>query len=172
MIRRALRFGCFSVAGFGCGLVLALALPLAFGARPLTVLSGSMEPALGVGDVSVVKRISPLDARPGDVVTFRDPDGGGRLITHRVRTMRVRGGSVAFVTRGDANNASERWEVPAGGEISRLVYRVPELGRLLVWARASGLLPILFGGALAALLVLELIATWRPERPRDDAGTA
>ena len=171
MIRGALRFGCFTVAGFGAGIVLALALPLVFGARPLTVLSGSMQPALGVGDVSVVKRIAPLDARPGDVVTFRDP-GGGRLITHRVRAMHVRGDAVAFVTRGDANNVSERWELGPGGEISRLVYRVPELGRLLVWGRASGLLPILFGGALAALLVLELIATWRPERPRDDAGPA
>ena len=158
LARTALRFPVFAVAGFVLGIALALALPLLFDARPLTVLSGSMEPALGTGDVTVVQRIGPLEARPGDIVTFRDPANQNRLVTHRVRGMRVRGGSVAFVTRGDANNVSERWAVSTSGEISRVVYRIPELGRVLVLARTNSLPMLLFGLALAALLVLELMA--------------
>jgi signal peptidase len=175
VIRAALRFALFTVAGFAGGIALAFTLPLAFDARPLTVLSGSMEPALDTGDISVVKRIAPLDARPGDIVTFEDPDEPGRLITHRVRRMSARGGAVQFETRGDANNASERWQVAASGEISRVIYRIPELGRVLLVARTSSVLPFVLGAALLLLLALELVAIWRPDRSGrtgDDASPA
>ena len=163
VVRALLRFLALTVAGFAIGIALALAAPLAFDARPLVVLSGSMEPALGTGDVSVVRSIAPLDARPGDIVTFRDPDNAKRLITHRVRAMRVQGDAVVFRTRGDANNVSEHWRVPASGEIGRVIYRIPELGWVLMYARSKGLFVVLLGGALALLLVLELTAIWRSE---------
>jgi signal peptidase I len=168
VLRTLLRFVAMTVAGFGIGIALALALPLAFDARPLVVLSGSMEPVLGTGDVSVVRSIAPLDARPGDIVTFRDPGNAERLITHRVRTMHVQDEAVVFVTRGDANNVSERWRVPASGEIGRVAYRIPELGWVLNYARSRGLFVLLLGGALALLLVLELTAIWRTEDVEGD----
>jgi signal peptidase len=158
-----LRFAAYTAAAFAAGIALALAAPLAFDARPLVVLSGSMEPALGTGDVSVVRTIAPLDARPGDIVTFRDPGNSEKLITHRVTAMRAEGDGVFFVTRGDANNVSERWRVPASGEIGRVVYRIPELGWALMYARSQGLFVILLGAALALLLVLELAAIWRSD---------
>jgi signal peptidase I len=167
-LRAPLRFLAMTVAGFAIGIALALAAPLAFDARPLVVLSGSMEPALHTGDVSVVRSIAPLDARPGDIVTFRDPDNSKRLITHRVRDMRVQGDAVVFRTRGDANNLSERWRVPASGEIGRVMYRIPKLGWVLSYARSKGLFVLLLGGALALLLVLELTAIWRPEEGDGD----
>jgi signal peptidase I len=167
LLRAPLRLAAMTVAGFAIGITLALVVPLAFDARPLVVLSGSMEPALGTGDVSVVRSIAPLDARPGDIVTFRDPSNPDRLITHRVRAMRVQDEAVVFVTRGDVNNASERWSVPASGEIGRVIYRIPELGWALMYARSKGLFVLLLGGALALLLVLELTAIWRTE---DDEG--
>jgi signal peptidase I len=168
VLRAALRFLAATVTGFAIGIALALAAPLAFDARPLVVLSGSMEPALGTGDVSVVRSIAPLDARPGDIVTFRDPDNAERLITHRVRAMRAQGDAVVFRTRGDANNVSERWRVPASGEIGRVIYRIPKLGWVLSYARSKGLFVLLLGGALALLLVLELTAIWRPEEGDGD----
>jgi signal peptidase len=167
-LRQLLRFVMYTLTGLAVGVALALVVPLAFDARPLAVLSGSMEPALGTGDVSVVRSIAPLEARPGDIVTFRDPSDPERLITHRVRTMRAQGDKVTFVTRGDANNVSERWRVPADGEIGRLVYRIPELGWALMFARSKGLFVVLLGGALALLLVLELVSIWRPEEDGDE----
>ena len=168
VLRAALRFLAMTAVGFAIGIAVALAAPLAFHARPLVVLSGSMEPALRTGDVSVVRSIAPLDARPGDIVTFRDPDNADRLITHRVRAMRVQGDAVVFRTRGDANNVSEHWRVPATGEIGRLMYRIPKLGWVLSYARSKGLFMLLLGGALALLLVLELSAIWRPEEGDGD----
>ena len=163
VLRGLLRFLGFTVLGFAVGVALALAVPLAFDARPLVVLSGSMEPALHTGDVTVVRSVAPLDARPGDIVTFRDPDNADRLITHRVRAMHVQGDAVVFRTRGDANNVSEHWRVPASGEIGRVMYNIPKLGWVLSYARSKGLFMLLLGGALALLLVLELTAIWRPE---------
>ena len=168
VLRALVRFLAMTVAGFAIGIALALAAPLAFDARPLVVLSGSMEPALGTGDVSVVRSIAPLDARPGDIVTFRDPDNAKRLITHRVRAMRVQGDAVVFRTRGDANNVSEHWRVPASGEIGRVIYRIPKLGWALAFARSKGLFVLLLGGALALLLVLELTSIWRSEKGDGD----
>ena len=168
VLRALLRFLAMTAVGFAIGIAVALAAPLAFHARPLVVLSGSMEPALRTGDVSVVRSIAPLDARPGDIVTFRDPDNADRLITHRVRAMRVQGDAVVFRTRGDANNVSEHWRVPATGEIGRLMYRIPKLGWVLSYARSKGLFMLLLGGALALLLVLELSAIWRPEEGDGD----
>jgi signal peptidase I len=168
VMRASLRFTGMTAAGLALGIALALALPLAFNARPLVVLSGSMEPALGTGDISVVRSIAPLDTRPGDIVTFRDPDNAERLITHRVRAMHVQGSAVVFRTRGDANNVSEHWRVQASGEIGRVMYRIPKLGWVLMYARSKGLFVLLLGVALALLVVLELTAIWRSEEGDDD----
>jgi signal peptidase len=170
VLRTILRFLGMTVAGFAIGIALALALPLAFNARPLVVLSGSMTPALRTGDVSVVRSIAPLDARPGDIVTFRDPDNAERLITHRVRAMHVQGDAVVFRTRGDANNVSEHWRVPASGEIGRVIYSIPKLGWVLAYARTKGLFVLMLGGALALLLVLELTSIWRTDEGDGDQG--
>jgi signal peptidase I len=129
--RRALRlvasWGGWALGGLALLVVLAVAAPLAFEHRPLQVLSGSMEPTLGTGDIAVVGRIAPAEARPGDVVTFRSPEG--RLITHRVRSVRPGPrGRLTFVTRGDANESGERWTIARDGELSRLAYRVPYAG--------------------------------------------
>ena len=166
------RFVAWTASGFAIGIALALALPFTFDARPLTVLSGSMEPALDTGDVVVVQRIGPLDARPGDIVTFRDPEQPGRLVTHRVRALRVQADQVRFVTRGDANNVSERWQVSARGEISRVLYRIPNLGHALMLLRSSGVFALMFAVALAVLLVLELTAVWRSDEKGEPGETA
>jgi signal peptidase len=153
------------LAGLAIGIALALVAPLAFHGRPLTVLSGSMEPTLHVGDMVVANRIKPLDARPGDIVSFRDPARGEALVTHRVRSLRAEGDRVVFVTRGDANNSSERWRIRRDGEISRALYTVPKLGHVVGFARTkSGV----FIGMLLPLLLLgiwEIAAIWSREGP-------
>jgi signal peptidase I len=119
--------------GLTVGLAIALLWSTPFGGRTLIEMSGSMSPTLAPGDVVVTRGISPLDARLGDVITFRDPAGSGRLLTHRVRHVRISGKHVRFVTQGDANTSVERWSVPASGRLGRVAYRVPLLGYALVW---------------------------------------
>jgi signal peptidase len=127
-LRRLVRLFTFVALGFGIGIAGFLTVPMAFGYRGFVVLSGSMAPAIGTGDAVLVDSISPLQARIGDVVTFRSPEDPARMITHRVVSMRASGNLVQFVTKGDANTGVERWSVPADGAIGRVQYRVPKLG--------------------------------------------
>ena len=173
---RFARFGAltalWAALAFWLALLAAVAIPNAIGMRSFTVMSGSMEPAIHTGDVVVDRRIRPLEARPGDVVTFSDPGERKRLVTHRVRGLEARGSLVQVVTKGDANNAVERWTVPAGGRIGRVELRVWKLGYPLVFARSRyGLVAIVVAPALL-LCFLELRRIWRPRREDRRASAA
>jgi signal peptidase I len=158
----------WTVAGLAAGIALALLVPLAFNARPLTVMSGSMEPTIRTGDVVVAREIAPLDARRGDVVSFRDPERGGLLVTHRVRSISRDGDKVTFVTKGDANNASERWRVATDEKISRTMYRIPAIGRVLAFSHTRQGILMLVLLPLLALGALEISSIWRSDDDDED----
>jgi signal peptidase len=147
------------------GALLAAVAPQLLGFKSFTVRSGSMTPAIETGDVVVTEPISPLGARVGDVVTFVDPEGTGRLFSHRVQSVRATGEEVAFVTRGDANTSTEHWRVPAEGSIGRVAYRIPKIGYALSWIDSGPVRLALI--AIPALLLLwaALVRIWRPQAP-------
>lgn len=147
------------------GTLLAAVAPQLAGYRSFTVRSGSMTPAIETGDVVVTKPVAPLSARVGDVVTFVDPEGTGKLFSHRVQSVRAVGDDVAFVTRGDANTSTEHWRVPAGGSVGKVAYRIPKIGYALSYIDSGPVRLALV--AIPALLLLwaALVRIWRPERP-------
>jgi signal peptidase I len=155
----------WTIGGVLFGLCMAVTLPFFFGIKSLTVLSGSMEPTIHVGDIVVVRQIAPLDARVGDVVTFRDPADRDKLITHRVRKMSVADGVVAFETKGDANTSVERWKIANDGTIGLVLYRVPKLGYALFYVH--GALGRLLLVVVPALLLggYEIWRIWSPDKP-------
>jgi signal peptidase I len=160
--RACLTFALWMALGLAIGLIAIVTLPGLVGYRSLTVVSGSMEPTLGVGSVVIDEVISPLDARPGDIVTFQDPLRP-RQLTHRLQKMRVEGDTAYMVTLGDANDAPERWTVQTDGRIGRVVAHMPKLG----YARAAlgtryARLGVL--GAVMALGAFVLVDLWRPRR--------
>lgn len=155
-------FATWAVSAFVLAILLSAALPLALGARSMVVRSGSMTPAIRTGDVVVVRPIAPTEARVGDIVTFKDPDGSGRLLVHRARAISRRGGQVAITTQGDANSTQEHWKVPVDGRIGTVAYRVPLLGFAVSWigspAGRIGLI-VLPALLLAASMLVDI---WRP----------
>jgi signal peptidase len=150
------------------GTLFAAVAPQLGGFRSFTVRSGSMTPAIETGDVVVTKAIPPPAARVGDVVTFVDPEGTGRLFSHRVQSVRMVGDEVAFVTRGDANTSTEHWRVPADGSVGRVAYRIPKVGYALSRIDSGPARLALI--AIPALLLLwaALVRIWRPS-PRPEA---
>lgn len=155
-------FATWAMSAFVLAILLSAALPLALGARSMVVRSGSMTPAIRTGDVVVVRPIAPTEARIGDIVTFKDPDGSGRLLVHRVRAMSRRGRQVAITTQGDANTTREHWKVPVDGTIGTVVYRVPMLGFAVGWIGSpAGRIGLIVVPALL-LAASMLVGIWRP----------
>ena len=176
MIRRLARTGAFFciyvLIGLGAGVLLAAAAPMAIGMRSFTVMSGSMEPAVHTGDIVVDEQIAPLDARPGDIVTFRDPRGQSRLLTHRVRSVHVVGNAAKVVTKGDANDTTEHWTVPVAGKIGRVAYRLPRLGYVLAATREPKAKLLLIVVPAIMVGILELMRIWRPRREEEERDGA
>jgi signal peptidase len=151
-----------TVLGAVTGLLLAAALPAAAGWHVATVLTGSMRPAIAPGDVVVAQPIDIAEARPGDVLVFRDPTRNGALLTHRVRSIRVTGRQVDVETRGDANTTSERWQLRAGGRVARVRYIVPKVGYAAHPARSRPAQLLLVVAPALALGGLVLWRIWGP----------
>ncbi|MEA2458503.1 MAG: signal peptidase [Thermoleophilaceae bacterium] len=158
--------------GLTGGLALAAGAPALFGYHSFTVLTGSMVPTLGVGDVVVTKPIAARDARVSDVITFPDPENRTRLITHRIRSIHMAGERAMVVTQGDANNHAEHWAIAQTGTVGRVTYHLPLIGYALVWTR--GRFARLGLVVIPALLLgmLELGRIWRPRRPEHEAFDA
>lgn len=125
-------------------LVAAFALPgirgavlSALGYHVYVVESGSMEPALGVGDAILVRDLHGAGGGSvdvGDVITF-DVDGGTfGTVTHRVVSVVDSPVGERYVTKGDANRAADSTPVAHDRIVGEVVARFPGLGRM---ARAA-----------------------------------
>lgn len=160
--RACLTFALWVALGFGIGMAAIVTLSGVLGYQSLTVVSGSMVPTLGVGSVVIDEVISPGDARPGDIVTFKDPLHP-RQLTHRLQRVRVEGDTFYMTTLGDANDVPEHWSVPRTGHIGRVVAHLPKLGYARAWLGSR--YARLGAGALVLLLgALMLVDMWRPRR--------
>ena len=134
------------------------------GYRPQPVLSGSMEPHLPVGSITIAKAVPASTVRVGDVVTF-DRLGHNGTITHRVARITERDGKRLVTTKGDANPSADPWQLELRGQVGRNVADVPYVGYALVYVGR----PQVRGGLMAFLTLLLMVgavrAIWRRERP-------
>lgn len=172
-IRRRVANGLgWAIVVAGALLALVIAGPLVVGDHPHTDLSGSMEPVISPGDVVIDEQIKPWEAHVGDIVTFRDPQNQSKLLTHRVVSIRRVDSRMWFVTKGDADNTEEHWRVPASGQIGRVVYTVPWVGHVAVFARTKLGWALLVGIPLLLLAAEELKRIWRPRSRPGEGGAA
>jgi signal peptidase len=99
--------------------------------RFLTVLSGSMAPALNQGDLVVTSTVSPSVIQPGDVISF--VSGEDRtIVTHRVVNVTSQG----FVVKGDANNAPDASTVNTNNVIGKVAFSLPLAGYLFYFSKS------------------------------------
>lgn len=133
------------------GLVSLLVIPTATPAYLGSATSDSMAPAINEGDAYVVVDTPSVDV--GDVVVFSSPERGG-YVTHRV----VEESSDGFVTKGDANEATDQESGMAPVPESAIV------GRVVTVADRPVVIPGLGAGVqlvddhgIAALAVVALV---------------
>ena len=148
--------------------LVAVVAALLAGLRPFVVRSGSMAPAIGVGDVVVTRPVHPAELGAGEVVTFRDPSRSDALVTHRVVDVRRDGDQYSFVTKGDANTGTEQWSVAADGTVGARTLRIPNAGYLVTKLAEPGVRVVLLTAAalIAAAEALRRIWSRPPIRWR------
>jgi signal peptidase len=129
-----------------------IVVPKATGARPLTVLTGSMTPTYMPGDVVIVRPADADNLQIGDVVTFQAVSDDPRLTTHRIRSVVLTGEGRQYVTQGDANGAADPEPVTAEQVRGTVWYSVPYVGYAATWA-AAGTLRLLIDVAAGGLLL-------------------
>ncbi|WP_158861830.1 signal peptidase I [Leifsonia sp. AG29] len=134
----------------------AIVIPRAAGATPVTVLTTSMEPTLPPGTLIVIRPKPLSDIHVGDVMTYQIRSGDPAVISHRVVaiTSSTTNG-LTFTTKGDNNARADAPVVPA--QVRGVVwYSVPLIGYVnsaLDPSQRSWLLP-------AAGVLLLLYAGW------------
>ena len=142
--------------------------PRLMGGASLTVLSGSMRPAIQPGDVVVVRGVDRDDVCPtvgiGHIVTYMPNPNDATLITHRVVAKTVGsfddGTACRLITQGDANSATDKPVSPVQVR-GVFLYNVPKLGWVRQWAEQNRLLVLVAGVSVAAGYVV-----WTSRRPK------
>lgn len=123
----------------------AIVIPRAAGATPVTVLTTSMEPTLPPGTLLVVQPKPVHQIQVGDVITYQLRSGDPAVISHRVIAIASSTtNGLSFITRGDNNAEADPAVVPA--QVRGVVwYSVPLIGYVnsaLDQSQRSLLLPI------------------------------
>ena len=102
-----------------------------FGLHPSVVGSGSMRPAIEVGDIVIVKNVSLDEIEVGDVIQYWEEH---YTVTHRVVEIHHEGEQKIFITKGDANDVADD---PVSGDrvIGKVVFVIPRIGLLSLMLR-------------------------------------
>jgi signal peptidase len=144
--------------------LLAGTVPALFGAESFVVYTGSMQPAINVGDLVVVRPTSADQLRDGDVITYRTTLNPDILVTHRiVGTGTDNQGGRTFLTKGDASDSVDTVPVASGAVLGKVAYNIPWIGYLVEFSRtAQGKLVLI--GVPGLLLVLDYLLSLRKKR--------
>ena len=119
------------VIGFGIFFILYPPEAIGGDTKYEPVLTGSMEPAIPIGGVVLIKPANPETIQVGDIICFKFSES--TLITHRVVNVTADG----FVTKGDANEDKDLKIVDSKQIVGRVVIILPLVGYIGTFARTT-----------------------------------
>lgn len=131
-----------------------LVLPPFMGCKNMAVLSGSMEPTIGVGAMVVAREVEPESLETGDVITY--VLSGDTLVTHRI--IEIDREKQEVITQGDANEVADGAPIAYDRIVGRVLFHVPYLGYLSMYMKT----PLGIAGICGVLMVL-IILNFLPE---------
>jgi len=106
--------------------------PITGNYKVLTVLSGSMDPAIHTGSVVIVKPVA--EYKINDIITFGKISKTQTPTTHRIYKILVSPTGEKnnkFITKGDANNAPDLKEVLQKEIIGKVLFSIPFAGYIV-----------------------------------------
>lgn len=107
--------------------------PITGNFKVLVVQSGSMEPAIHMGAVVMVKPMA--EYRIGDIITFGQITKTKAPTTHRINDIKVVDSQPIYITKGDANNAPDVKEIKKSEIIGKVLFSVPYAGYAVAAAK-------------------------------------
>ena len=135
------------------------------GFRCFNVISPSMEPEYGVGDLIYVKATDPESIKEGDVITFLVNED---LVVGTHRVVRVDRENKRFYTKGDANDIEDQDPVHYNNVIGVPKFSIPKLGYVSDFIQHPPGTYITLGIGLALILIVFLPDMLRKKKEEDD----
>jgi signal peptidase len=130
------------------------------------VYTGSMEPAISVGSIVVIKPVDPETLKTGDIICFKLSEPTS--ITHRITNITNEG----LITKGDANEDPDQWTVKKENVIGKVILTIPYIGYIGYFVRTpiGFILLIILPASLTIILeirniIKELRKKTRPKKP-------
>jgi len=112
--------------------VFLVALPAVFSSSLAVVYSGSMTPEMPVGSLAWMGPVDPPTIEVGDIIAFNPPSSEPDIIvSHRVIEV-INDETLAFITKGDANEEPDWETIPAENVLGRVSFNLPNVGRFLL----------------------------------------
>lgn len=124
--------------------------PTIMGHKFFTVLTGSMEPTIRVGDLIIAKETNPQDIKPGDIITFGSLNSDN-ITTHRVKEVLNENNEIKYITQGDANNIKDPSPIESKVLVGKVVKWIPKAGAIMAWMKSNLSLIIVVIIAITAL---------------------
>lgn len=141
--------------------------PTFLGYAPMIVLTDSMFPDIKSGDLIIIKSVDAEEIREGDVISFFDPDGSGTsVVTHRVMSITKEKG-LAFITKGDANNAEDLSPVPADNLVGLYQTVIPGAGNVAMFLQTTPGLVVCVALPMVLLIAYELIRRKKYDKTKE-----
>ncbi|WP_270227524.1 signal peptidase I [Coprococcus aceti] len=113
------------------------------------------------GDQTIVKQTDPASIHENDVISFysSDPALSGAVNTHRVVSIETDGNNYRYITKGDANNVVDRYDVDSRDLLGRVVWSSLILGKIVrLVSNPLIFVPIILV-PLAIILIANLVKT-------------
>jgi len=107
--------------------------PITGNIKFMVVKSGSMEPAIKMGGLVMIKPAD--DYKINDIITSKNPKKPQELITHRVVNLEVIDGKTFYTTKGDANEDPDTRKVAKDEVMGKVLFDVPFIGYAVDFAK-------------------------------------
>lgn len=139
------------------------------GYLPLIVLTDSMYPEIHGGDLIICHKGEPEEVQEGDVIAFFDPAGNGQtIVSHRVMDVIEEDGKIAYVTKGDANNAEDALHPTEDDLVGVYQKRIPGAGNIAMFMQSTTGLIVCVVLPIILLVAYDIIRRRRYEKNKND----
>lgn len=137
--------------------------PRMFGYQMLTVLSGSMEPAIQTGSIIFIRpEVDPTSLAEGDVITYRAMDDPGMFITHRITEIQRGQEQIQFMTKGDNNPSMDPTPIPVDHVVGKYAQlTIPWAGYVFSFLQSRAGIALMLIVPGLALILYQWVSVWK-----------